>query len=72
MHAGEGANQWGYNTDILMQIAGALDDPAIAAEIRRFQQLVATVGLYGRVNPDATPFDKKLGKLDRPGQPCRN
>ena len=64
MHAGEVANQWGYNTNILMQIAEALDDPAIAAEIRRFQRLVTTVGLYGRVNPDATPFDKKRGKLD--------
>lgn len=64
MNAGEVANQWGWNYFQMKKIANLLGDPEIDAAIRRNATLVSTPNLFGRINPDRTPFDRKIGRLD--------
>ena len=64
MHVGEVANQWGWNYMIMKGIYLATGDPEIKAMLIRHGKLVSKPDLYGRINPDETPFDHKIGRLD--------
>ena len=64
MHVGEVANQWGWNYVVMKGIYLATGDPEIKALLMRHGKLVSSPNLYGRVNPDLTPFDRKTGRLD--------
>jgi hypothetical protein len=64
MHVGEVSNQWGYNFNNILKIYQAMGDAELEKAIRRHAGLVSTPNLYGRLNPDETPFDRKKGRLD--------
>ena len=64
MHVGEVANQWGWNYVVMKGIYLATGDPEIKALLIRHGKIVSTPDLYGRVNPDEMPFDRKIGRLD--------
>ncbi len=64
MHVGEVANQWGYNFNNMLKIFQVTGDVELEKAIRRHAELVSTPNLYGRLNPDETPFDRKKGRLD--------
>lgn len=64
MHVGEVSNQWGYNMRSVVHIYNWLGDEDLKEEIQRNQRLVATPNLYGRIEPDRTAFDRRLGRLD--------
>ncbi len=64
MHVGEVANQWGWNYFQVMSIAELLKDKELELALKRNAKLVSTPNLYGRLNPDETPFDRKTGRLD--------
>ncbi len=64
MHVGEVANQWGWNYVVMKGIYLATGDPELKALLIRHGKIVSTPDLYGRVNPDEMPFDRKIGRLD--------
>lgn len=64
MHVAEVSNQWGYNMSSMVRIYNWLGDADLKMEIQRAQRLVASPNLYGRIEPDRTSFDDRIGKLD--------
>lgn len=64
MQVGEVANQWGWNYVQVMQIAKLLKDKELEQAVRRNAEIVSTPNLFGRLNPDQTPYDRNIGKLD--------
>lgn len=63
MQVGEVANQWGWNMRELNRIRKVTGDADMAPMIRRHIATVTAPGLFGRLNPDRTPFDGS-GKRD--------
>ncbi len=64
MHVGEVANQWGWNYMVMKGIYEATGDKEIKDLLLRHGKLVSAPGLHGRLNPDKTPFDRRVGYLD--------